>query len=76
MTDLTEEVRAELLQLFARFDADNNGLIDGEEFQQLLRALGEEAPTETLSLQFAAIDANDDGVVHFEEFAEWWLDDR
>lgn len=76
MTNLTEELRTELLQLFARFDADNNGHIDEDEFQQLLRALGEEAPAETLALQFAAIDANGDGVVQFEEFAEWWLDDR
>lgn len=76
MTKLTKELRAELEQQFARFDVDNNGQIDKEEFQLLLRSLGEEAPEETLSLQFAAIDADGDGAVQFEEFAEWWLDYR
>lgn len=74
MTKLTEDMKAELKAEFTRFDVDNNGLIDEGEFQQLLRALGEDAPAETLSLQFAAIDANDDGAVQFEEFVEWWLD--
>ena len=60
MTKLTKKMQAELKA----------------EFQQLLRALGEDAPAETLSLQFAAIDSNGDGAVQFEEFVEWWLDGR
>lgn len=69
----TDEDQAELKQQFERFDTNKNGFIDESEFRQLLQALGDDAPAETLSLQFSAIDGDADGVVTFEEFAYWWL---
>lgn len=74
MNNTNEAMRAELLELFERYDVDGNGLIDETEFGRLLRALGEDTPPETLSLQFAAIDTDGDGAVRFAEFVAWWLD--
>ncbi len=59
---------------FQRFDKDGNGYIDVHEFQEVLRALGEEPPTSVVELSFAAIDRNEDGVVNFSEFSKWWSD--
>ena len=62
-----------LLQLFNRFDTNGDGLINEQEFGILLQTLGETPSDEVLSLDFAAMDANDDGRVDFEEFKLWWL---
>ncbi len=74
MNVTNDKMRAELLELFDRYDVDNNGLIDEFEFGQILTALGEDSAEETLSLQFAAIDTDGDGAVRFQEFVDWWLD--
>lgn len=74
MSRTNEKMQAELKELFNRYDIDSNGLIDQGEFAQLLQALGESTPEETLTLQFAAIDADGDGSVGFAEFVDWWLD--
>jgi len=63
-----------LLQLFKGFDTNDDGLIDEEEFGQMLEGLGWDSPAETRSLEFAAIDRDSDGLVRFQEFADWWLD--
>jgi calmodulin len=65
-----------LKKLFDRFDSNCDGLVDEDEFREVLRSLGETPTDELLSLEFAAIDANADGKVEFEEFKEWWLDYR
>jgi calmodulin len=64
----------ELRPLFARFDANGDGLIDEQEFGQLLQELGWDSPAEVRSLEFAAVDDNADGLVDFDEFAAWWHD--
>ena len=74
MTDTPPENKDELLRLFARFDGDGDGLIDESEFRKILQTLGEDSPDEVLSLEFAVIDANADGMAEFEEFRAWWLD--
>lgn len=63
-----------LLELFDQFDANDDGLIDRQEFMRILRVLGDEPSEDILSLEFAAIDVNGDGMVDFEEFRRWWLD--
>ena len=74
MTRSRQQDRAELKQLFDRFDIDKNGYIDKAEFRQVLRVLGENPSDEMLSLEFTAIDTNDDGAVTFDEFVAWWSD--
>ena len=66
--------RDELLRVFERFDANGDGLIDEEEFGEMLTSLGWDSPAELRSLEFAAIDSNADGLAEFGEFANWWLD--
>jgi calmodulin len=64
----------ELRLLFARFDVDGSGTVDESEFRRILEALGEDPSNEVLSLEFAVIDSDSDGVVEFDEFANWWRD--
>jgi len=64
----------ELFVLFKRFDTNNDGLIDETEFGQILERLGWDSPPELRSLEFAAIDSDGDGLLEFQDFADWWLD--
>jgi Ca2+-binding EF-hand superfamily protein len=66
--------RDALVRVFARFDKNEDGAIDEEEFAEMLESLGWHSPVEVRSLEFAAIDGNSDGLVEFPEFSEWWLD--
>ena len=74
MEDDTTGQGDSLLPLFERFDTDKDGLIDEKEFGEILDSLGWSSPTEVRSLEFAAIDSNSDGLVEYQEFADWWLD--
>jgi len=76
MTIVTEELEAELLRLFHRFDLDKSGYIEEREFGLILDSLGYNENAEVRSLEFAAIDDDEDGKVQFREFADWWLDNR
>ena len=74
MTDTPTEKRDAIFRLFVRFDKNGDGLVDENEFRKILQTLGEDSSDEVLSLEFAAIDTNTDGVVGFQEFMDWWLD--
>jgi Ca2+-binding EF-hand superfamily protein len=74
MTDPSVEIENELLRLFTRFDADGDDLIDEQEFRGILQMLGDDPSNEVLSLNFAAIDSDSDGMVNFPELMRWWLD--
>ena len=63
-----------LVKLFRRFDANGDGMIDEDEFGQMLADLHWDSPPEMRSLEFALIDQDADGLVGFQEFADWWLD--
>lgn len=76
MTVITAEMEAELIRLFNRFDKNKNGFIDEKEFSKILDSLGYNENDEIRSLEFAAIDDDEDGKVRFREFADWWLDNR
>ena len=73
MPTTNELMRAELAELFQRYDADGNGRIDIDEFERLLRRLGEDRGQANLAVQFAQIDADGDGGIDFDEFVAWWL---
>jgi Ca2+-binding EF-hand superfamily protein len=76
MTNPPGETEDGLFRLFARFDADKDGLIGEQEFREILQTLGDAPSKEVLSLNFAAIDSNSDGMVTFPEFMRWWLDNK
>ena len=65
---------SDLLSLFKQFDANDDGLIDESEFEAMLARLGWASTAEVLSMEFAAIDGNDDGKVELQEFVDWWED--
>jgi Ca2+-binding EF-hand superfamily protein len=76
MSSITAEMEAELIRLFNRFDVNRNGSIDGREFSQILDSLGYQQGAEIRSLEFAAIDEDEDGRIGFHEFSDWWIDNR
>lgn len=63
-----------LSSLFEQFDANGDGLIDESEFEAMLARLGWASTAEVLSMEFAAIDGNEDGKVELQEFVDWWQD--
>jgi len=63
-----------LFRVFERFDKNDDGAIDEQEFGEILAELGWDSPAEVRSLEFAAVDTNSDGLIDYREFAVWWLD--
>ncbi len=66
-------MEAELKELFRRYDADGNGVIDRGEFEALLKALGVFAAPDRVAAQFASIDRDGNGDIDYDEFVAWWL---
>jgi len=67
---------AELRENFDHFDTDSNGVIDFEEFKELLSALQADMTEEEAEIGFDIIDADDNQTIEFQEFADWWLAGR
>ena len=61
---------------FARYDKDQSGDIDAAELACMLEDLGVEVTEERLAEAFSILDSNGDGVITFEEFADWWRRDE
>ena len=60
------------LNTFRKFDKDNSGYLDAEEFQNLLSALGADiSPTELLDA-LAELDEDGNGKIESSEFISWW----
>jgi len=65
---------AELRCQFDRFDTDNNGRIDFQEFSDLLEVTGPLPTEEEKQIAFTVIDTDGNGSVSLDEFISWWLD--
>ena len=75
MRDISTEDLAQLRQSFNACDADSDGWIGHAEFTNLLRALDEDLSMDECLLAFEATDDDGDGLISFEEFMGWWMDD-
>lgn len=73
MVDLTPAQEAELREAFDACDPNGDGLIDPEEFYELLKKLDSDVSREECLLDFDAADSDGDGHIGFEEFAAWWM---
>ncbi|HET9955621.1 MAG TPA: EF-hand domain-containing protein [Polyangiaceae bacterium] len=64
----TDQLRSQ----FEEFDLNGDGLLDSEEFHDLLGSLGVSANPDLIEIAFGAIDLNSDGRIDFTEFCGWW----
>ncbi len=58
--------------VFDKFDKDQNGAIDREEFTEFLSAIGKPMGAEQIARGFAEIDVDGSGVIEFDEFVDWY----
>lgn len=72
MTELSQEEIAEIKDHFDFFDKDKSGLIDIDEFTQLLKILAPEASQDNAIRGFATIDIDQNEQIDFDEFLDWW----
>jgi len=59
---------ADIKAAFAKFDADNNGLISYDELEAVFSKIGGFASTEDLRKIIASVDEDNDGCINFQEF--------
>ncbi len=62
----------ELRAVFDRYDTDGNGVIDRNEFRALVESLDPGFTEEDVLMGLKVLDANENGVIDWEEFAGWW----
>ena len=75
MAKLTEEQLEELRETFEYNDLDADGMIELDEFLQMLEELEADTSKGDARIGFQEIDTNDDGLIDFEEFVDWWTED-
>jgi calmodulin/calcium-binding protein CML/plastin-2 len=71
----TEERLDELRETFEYNDRDSDGLIQLDEFIEMLDELEANIDEKEAKVGFHDIDTNDDGLIDFEEFLAWWTED-
>jgi Ca2+-binding EF-hand superfamily protein len=71
---LNEEELDEVREAFDYNDRDEDGLIDLEEFADMLDDLEAEMSDAEMRAGFRDIDTNHDGKIDFGEFAAWWAE--
>lgn len=69
---MEEETSVSIESAFARYDVDKSGSIDRNELTTLLEDLEVEPTEERLAEALHVMDLNNDGVISFDEFADWW----
>ena len=71
---LDEEELDEIRETFDYNDRDEDGLIDLEEFADMLDDLEADMSDAETREGFHEIDTNHDGKIDFGEFAAWWTE--
>jgi Ca2+-binding EF-hand superfamily protein len=72
---LSEEELDELREAFDYNDRDHDGMIQLDEFADMLDELEAEMSPKDIEIGFKDIDTNDDGLIDFSEFVAWWTED-
>ncbi len=70
MNKQTEE--AKIREIFEKYDVDDNGTIDWDEFRLLVDELKQDVSLKDKAAQFDDADANNSGMISFQEFQQWW----
>ena len=63
----------EVRPAFYKYDKDNSGTIDRDEFKTCVADLGYELQADELVKAYDALDINQDGVIDYNEFRVWYL---
>ena len=69
---MNEDEREELREAFDYNDRNADGMIQLEEFLEMLEDLEADMSEREANIGFQDIDKNDDGLIDFGEFVEWW----
>lgn len=64
----------DLRPTFDHFDRDKNGVIDFNEFNELLDVLNSDMDEPARRIGFDVIDTDGNGSIEYEEFAAWWTE--
>ena len=70
-----QEELDELREAFDYNDRDNDGRIQLDEFPATLDELEADMSGNEIEIGFKDIDTNDDGLIDFAEFVDWWTED-
>ncbi|XP_009595960.1 calcium-binding allergen Ole e 8-like [Nicotiana tomentosiformis] len=65
----------EVKKVFARFDANGDGMISGDELSGVLKALGSDTSPDEVERMMAEIDTDRDGCINLQEFADFCKSD-
>jgi Ca2+-binding EF-hand superfamily protein len=71
----SEEQLDELREAFDYNDRDHDGMIQRDEFSDMLDELEADMSPKEIEIGFKDIDTNDDGLIDFGEFVDWWTED-
>jgi calmodulin/calcium-binding protein CML/plastin-2 len=71
----SEEELDELREAFDYNDRDADGMIQLDEFAEMLDELDADMSENEIRTGFGDIDTNDDGLIDFKEFVAWWAED-
>ena len=71
----SEEELDELREAFDYNDRDSDGMIQLDEFAEMLDELDADMSESEVRTGFGDIDTNDDGLIDFKEFVAWWAED-
>ncbi len=71
----SEEELDELRETFDYNDRDGDGMIQLGEFAEMLDELEADMSDQETRTGFQDIDTNDDGLIDFKEFVDWWVED-
>ena len=63
---------AEVREIFNHYDRDHSGRIDAREFARICDGLGLELEEDELTAGVAAVDADGDGQISWDDFLGWW----
>jgi calmodulin len=74
-TKPSEEELDELRETFDYNDRDGDGMIQLTEFAEMLDELEADMSEQETRTGFQDIDTNDDGLIDFKEFVDWWVED-